>query len=561
MNENKKTTTNKVTSLHVEALIHPSCPINFKDLETEIRHFVLQQQGGTSSTSTIVDDTPRQQHDDRHDGIDQNDTNSNANNSIANASSSKSSSSNSNMKTSENMVPQEGALDLSKASSLIQNACLEICIVDITSTTKSPSNLTTSSHVVHVHVHCYTLSTQPMELEEIDEYNNDEPTAVCSVLQLPHETIHTSWDNLIYPRAAAAVGDGDGDDYNSGDDDDDIKRSLLGYAESAIYFTSKGVSTHVISWNRVLLLHGPPGNGKSSLCRALAHKLCIRCNHLFPNGGYLLEVSSHSLFSKWFSESGKIISKLFDRIKEMVEEEPLSLFCIMMDEVESLASSRAASSTSGASSEPSDAIRAVNSILTNLDSIKQFPNIIIMTTTNITTMMDDAFMDRVDLKQYIGHPCLEARYEILKSCIEELIRVGIVNGDNVDNGTTNVALRSFDSLDNGMIVSSLSSLTSSDDGEDKDTNTIDHQHYYQEKLLLKCAKQAQDLSGRSLRKLPFQTHAFFLQSTMMTGGNQYGNHDNGDDTEERGIPLDLFLHALRKGIMKEQSARKDIHKK
>lgn len=35
----------------------------------------------------------------------------------------------------------------------------------------------------------------------------------------------------------------------------------------------------------------------------------------------LLEINSHSLFSKWFSESGKLVQRLFDSITELVEED------------------------------------------------------------------------------------------------------------------------------------------------------------------------------------------------------------------------------------------------
>lgn len=37
--------------------------------------------------------------------------------------------------------------------------------------------------------------------------------------------------------------------------------------------------------------------------------------------GKLIEINSHSLFSKWFSESGKLVQKLFSMVTEMVEEE------------------------------------------------------------------------------------------------------------------------------------------------------------------------------------------------------------------------------------------------
>jgi pachytene checkpoint protein 2 len=35
----------------------------------------------------------------------------------------------------------------------------------------------------------------------------------------------------------------------------------------------------------------------------------------------ILEINSHSLFSRWFSESGKLVQKLFNGVTEMVEDE------------------------------------------------------------------------------------------------------------------------------------------------------------------------------------------------------------------------------------------------
>jgi hypothetical protein len=45
-----------------------------------------------------------------------------------------------------------------------------------------------------------------------------------------------------------------------------------------------------------------------------------------------VEVNAHSLFSKWFSESGKLVTKLFQKIQELVEEEDNLVFVLIGEE-------------------------------------------------------------------------------------------------------------------------------------------------------------------------------------------------------------------------------------
>jgi hypothetical protein len=84
--------------------------------------------------------------------------------------------------------------------------------------------------------------------------------------------------------------------------------------------------TIVISFIKVLCWFS--GSGKTTLCKAIAQKVFIR-NMADYESGFLLEVNSHSLFSKWFSESGKLVMKLFDHINEIADD-PQSFVCILI---------------------------------------------------------------------------------------------------------------------------------------------------------------------------------------------------------------------------------------
>jgi SpoVK/Ycf46/Vps4 family AAA+-type ATPase len=70
---------------------------------------------------------------------------------------------------------------------------------------------------------------------------------------------------------------------------------------TTMLFSDHKVNANIISGNRVVLLQGPLGKGKMSLCKALAQKLAICLNHCYTHGE-VIEINSHSLFSKWFSE-------------------------------------------------------------------------------------------------------------------------------------------------------------------------------------------------------------------------------------------------------------------
>lgn len=328
-----------------------------------------------------------------------------------------------------------------------------------------------------IQIHVYQLNEEGAAEEMADD---SEDIPACKQWMLPSLDFHGMWGSLVF--------------------DDGIKRNLLEYASTTMLFSDKMVNTQLINWNRVILLHGPPGTGKTSLCKALAQKLSIRLSGRYATG-QLVEINAHSLFSKWFSESGKLVMKLFSRIREMADDED-SFVCVLIDEVESLTAARK-SALNG--SEPSDSIRVVNAVLTQIDQLKACKNVIILTTSNITKAIDLAFVDRADIKQYIGLPGVKGCYTILYSCIAELVRVGIITApeERMPQWTDKDA-------NNSKIALELKSI----------------------------AEKCVGLSGRALRKLPFLAHALFVQKTLTT--------------------IEEYLFALDRAVQRESSVRAQL---
>uniref|UniRef100_A0A668A397 Pachytene checkpoint protein 2 homolog n=1 Tax=Myripristis murdjan TaxID=586833 RepID=A0A668A397_9TELE len=313
-----------------------------------------------------------------------------------------------------------------------------------------------------VSIHIFTLSDDCPSMLSLEE---DEELSAANHWLLPATEFHGIWESLVYESA--------------------VKTQLLDYVSTTIYFSDKNVDSNLISWNRVVLLHGPPGTGKTSLCKALAQKLSIRLSSRYAYGQFV-EINSHSLFSKWFSESGKLVTKMFQKIQQLIDDKDALVF-VLIDEVESLTAARNACQ---AGTEPSDAIRVVNSVLTQLDQIKRHSNVVILTTSNVTEKIDLAFVDRADIKQYIGPPSEKGIYNIYLSCLEELMKCQIIHPRQ--QLFTIPELETMGFAKSEMCEHSLT--------------------------LRNIAIKSKGLSGRALRKLPFLSHALFVKTPTVTLG-------------------------------------------
>ncbi|KAJ8290716.1 hypothetical protein GJAV_G00016660 [Gymnothorax javanicus] len=326
----------------------------------------------------------------------------------------------------------------------------------LTATKWNPIDLQSCSLSVHI----FSLNDEGPSILNLEE---EEDLSAANHWLLPAAEFHGIWESLVY--------------------EDGIKTQLLDYVSTTIFFSEMNVNSNLISWNRVVLLHGPPGTGKTSLCKALAQKLSIRLSNRYSYGQFV-EINSHSLFSKWFSESGKLVTKMFQKIQQLIDDKEALVF-VLIDEVESLTAARNAAQ---AGTEPSDAIRVVNSVLTQLDQIKRHPNVVILTTSNVTEKIDLAFVDRADIKQYIGPPSTEAIFNIYHSCLEELMKCHVIYPRH--QLLTMSELKTM-----GFLESSVSELSLA---------------------LRNIAMKSNGFSGRTLRKLPFLAHALFLKTPTAT---------------------------------------------
>jgi SpoVK/Ycf46/Vps4 family AAA+-type ATPase len=133
-----------------------------------------------------------------------------------------------------------------------------------------------------------------------------------------------------------------------------------------------------------------------------------------------------------------------------------------------------------------------------LDALKEKKNAMVLTTSNVTDAIDVAFIDRADVKMYVGNPADAARGHILLSSINELKRVGILPPTKLEMA--------------------------------KDAN-----------LFKDVVIATEGMSGRALRKLPFLTIA----------GMNRSMRDGPINDEE-------FLRAVQEQAMNEKRERERL---
>lgn len=139
---------------------------------------------------------------------------------------------------------------------------------------------------------------------------------------------------------------------------------------------------------RGLLLHGPPGTGKTFVVRALAHE----------SGAAFFTIKGAELLDKYVGESERAVREVFARARAVA---PAILF---FDEIDALAPVRGSSTNSVTDS-------VVAALLTEMDGVSQRGDVFVIGATNRIDLVDAALLrpGRLETHLFLGLPEATAR--------------------------------------------------------------------------------------------------------------------------------------------------------
>ncbi len=167
-------------------------------------------------------------------------------------------------------------------------------------------------------------------------------------------------------------------------------------------------------------------------------------------------------------------------------------------------------------------MRATNQLLTALDRLRHLPNVIVLCTSNLISAIDQAFLDRVDIKQLVPSPSPAAIYNILRSCLNELIRSNLVNATTT---TAQTATETWTLLSSTPELPTLSHVQIH-------LMDLSQSHTPGYRVWALAAQKCAGFSGRTLRRLPI------LGLAMYTWGGE-------------SVPLDEAVAALEAAVEQE----------
>jgi len=145
-----------------------------------------------------------------------------------------------------------------------------------------------------------------------------------------------------------------------------------------------------------VLLHGPPGTGKTMLAKAVANE----------SNATFIKMAGSELVRKFIGEGARLVRDLFELA---AEREPAVIF---IDEIDAVAAKRTDSKTSG----DAEVQRTMMQLLSEMDGFDDRGEIRIMAATNRFDMLDEAILrpGRFDRLIEVPEPGPEGRRRILE---------------------------------------------------------------------------------------------------------------------------------------------------
>ncbi len=149
-----------------------------------------------------------------------------------------------------------------------------------------------------------------------------------------------------------------------------------------------------------ILLHGPPGCGKTLLARAVATE----------SEANFISVRGPEIFSKWVGESEKAIREIFRKARMAAPS------IIFFDEFDALVPQR------GSAADSRVTERVISQLLTEIDGLISLQNVVVLSATNRPDIIDPAVLrpGRFDRRVYVPPPDMEARLRILEIKTKEM---------------------------------------------------------------------------------------------------------------------------------------------
>ncbi|WP_313693856.1 proteasome-activating nucleotidase Pan2 [Halorarum halobium] len=144
-----------------------------------------------------------------------------------------------------------------------------------------------------------------------------------------------------------------------------------------------------------VLLHGPPGTGKTMLAKAVANE----------TDATFIKMAGSELVRKFIGEGARLVRDLFDLASE---REPAVIF---IDEIDAVAAKRTDSKTSG----DAEVQRTMMQLLSEMDGFDERGEIRIIAATNRFDMLDEAILrpGRFDRLIEVPKPEIEGRERVL----------------------------------------------------------------------------------------------------------------------------------------------------